>query len=117
MESTTFVILIIFIAIVTGEPEEGPIQDIIRAFELTSPTLILDDELLDMCYDFEWMLCLTTSQHSEHDIANHLNSLHLDRKQDGVIFLEGGRIGRVLDELAQLSPSLFRDAIQYCLKS
>ena len=117
MESTTFVILIIFIAIVTGEPEEGLIQDIIGAFKLTSPTLIVDDEMLDMCFDFEWVLCLATTEHSEHDIANHLKSLHLDRKQDGVIFLEGGRIGRVLDELAQLSPSLFRDAIQYSLKS
>ena len=65
-------------------------------------------EIPDFCFDFKWLLCLSTSQHGESDLATHLKSLHLNRKQDGVIFGKVLRIGRVIEEVTKVAPSLFR---------
>ena len=106
-------LLVLFLSILTasvsGKPEEDQfIEDLIRSYKLTAPTVILSDELPDLCFDINLVLCLSTSQHDEADIAMHLKSLHLNRKQDAVIFVKGKGMGTVIKEVVELAPSLFR---------
>ena len=110
MKASIHLILLmtILVASVTGNPDEQFIKDIIRNYKLTSLTLIFTNELSDICFDFHWLLCLSTSQHDESDLATHLKSLHLYRKQDGIFFAEESIIGRVIKEVSKLAPSLFR---------
>ena len=101
-------LLTILVASVTGKPDEHFIKDIIRNYKLTSPTLIFGDVLPGLCFDFKWLLCLSTSQHGESDTTAHLTGLHLSGKQDGVFFAEGFKIGRVIEEVSKVGASLFR---------
>ena len=99
--------LSIFTASATGTPDEQFIEDLKGSYKLNAPTLVLGDELPDLCFD-NWVLCLSTSQHDESDIAAHLKTLHLNRKQDAVIFVKGEGMGRVIEKVTKIVPSLFR---------
>ena len=48
------------------------------------------------------------TKHDAPNIAQHLNTLHLNRKQDALIFAQGGGINLLAEQLSILTPSLFR---------
>ena len=45
------------------------INDLVATFQLTSPTILYDndDEIPEICYESQWVLCLSSSQH-ERDL-------------------------------------------------
>ena len=47
------------------------VKDLVATFKLASPTIIYegDEEVLELCYTSQWMLCLSTNQH-ENDTTN-----------------------------------------------
>ena len=45
------------------------INDLVATFQLASPTILYDndDEIPEICYEAQWVLCLSSSQH-ERDL-------------------------------------------------
>ena len=84
------------------------IADVVADFRLISPTIIFGDEAPGLCMDKDWVLCLDSSQNDASLIAKHLETLHLSRKQDAVIFADGNRMSTLVEETSNLIPSLFR---------
>ena len=84
------------------------ISDVVENFRLISPTIIFGDEAPGLCMDEDWVLCLDSSQNDASLIAKHLETLHLSRKQDAVIFADGNGMSTLVEETSNLIPSLFR---------
>ena len=80
------------------------LEDIIANFELTAPTIILDDDVPELCMSIQWVLCLNTFSNDVTEIAQHLETLFLSRRQDAIIFTEKDSIFALIKET---SPSLF----------
>ena len=38
------------------------INDLVATFQLTSPTILYDEEVPETCYTSQWVLCLSTNQ-------------------------------------------------------
>ena len=68
------------------------IVSIIETWKLRSPTILVEDDLPNMCMtqNHKWLLCLSDDQDT-NEIENHLASIHQQRKQDGLILI--GRQG------------------------
>ena len=86
------------------------VKSIIDKWQLLSPTVIVQDDVPEICLILDWVLCLTT----DLDIAEfkqQLDSIHQSRKQDGIIFI--GRHGHedLIMSLAAHFPSLFTSNI------
>ena len=86
------------------------IVNVIEEFRLILPTIIFSaDEVPQLCIDLKWVVCLDGSQNDATIIAEHLKTLHLTRKQDGVIFADNGKgISTLVQKVSNLVPSLFR---------
>ena len=85
------------------------IDDVIAELRLTSPTIIFIGEVPPICLETDWTLCLDNSQNEAVLISKHLETLHLSRKQDGVIFADGGNgMTSLIEEISQRMPSLLR---------
>ena len=65
-------------------------EDIIDKWQLLSPTIIVRDDLFELCLQSRWVLCLSERMDT-NDLAKHLDLIHQQRKQDGIIFI--GREG------------------------
>ena len=56
------------------------IQDIIRNWQLLSPTIIAVDDLPTICMEHQWLLCLSDNEkQGTNELANHLASIHQPR--------------------------------------
>ena len=84
------------------------LEDIIANFELTAPTIILDDDVPELCMSIQWVLCLNTFGNDVAEVAQHLETLFLSRRQDAIIFAEKDSISALIRET---SPSLFKSAL------
>ena len=80
------------------------IGDIISTWKLLSPTIVVDENLLELCRTHQWVLCLVSDN---EELARHLEVIHQGRKQDGIIFANEGQ-KELLPELDILAPSIFR---------
>ena len=38
------------------------IKDLVATFQFTSPTILYDEEVPEICYTSQWLLCLSTNQ-------------------------------------------------------
>lgn len=81
---------------------------IIEDFRLITPTIIFGDEAPSFCMDVDLLLCLDNSQNEAALIAKHLETLHLTRKQDAVIFADGDGMSTLIKEISKIIPSLYR---------
>ena len=86
------------------------VKSIIDKWQLLSPTVIVQDDIPEICMILDWVLCLTT----DLDIAEfkqQLDSYHQSRQQDSIIFI--GRQGHedLIMNLATHLPSLFSSNI------
>ena len=84
---------------------EAFIEDIIKTWELRSPTILVKDDMLKMCRTLQWLLCLSNDQ-DENELGNHLATIHQHRKQDSLIFLGSQGHERLLKHLSESVPSI-----------
>ena len=61
--------------------------------------------LLEVCKTHDRVLCLTNGANTS-EIAEHMAMLHLHRKQDGVIFVEGEVHRDLLEQVTVLTPTI-----------
>ena len=69
------------------EKLENFIEDIIRTWNLLSPTLVVDENIPAMCFSHERVLCLQNGDTDIAELTQHLTVIHEGRKQDGMIFV------------------------------
>ena len=68
-----------------SDPLERFIEDIITTWKLLSPTVIVKEEILDLCTTHQWLNCVTNDGNIT-DLAKHLSIAHRSRKQDSLIW-------------------------------
>ena len=91
LDMTNLIILCFFFGILDishgteSKQFEAFIEDIIEIWGLWTPTVIVKDEIPEMCMTHQWLLCL--SNMDTFEVATHLASIHQHRKQDGLIFI------------------------------
>ena len=88
-----------------SEKMETFIEAIIGKWKLRSPTLLIADDLPTICMNNHQLLCLS-NEHDRNDLANHLASIHRQRKQDGLIIVGSQHHENLLKLLSEVSPSL-----------
>ena len=64
------------------------ISDVISEWQLRLPTIVAGDHLPGLCMTSERLLCLSNAE-DLNELAEQIALLHLNRKQDGVIFTRG----------------------------
>ena len=80
--------------------------DVIQTWQLISPTIIVGNDLFNLCLKSQWVLCLTIKMDTS-DLAEHLSMIHQQRKQDGIIFIGGDGQDKIVKHLAELAPTIF----------
>ena len=69
------------------ETMDAFINDLVATFNLTSPTIIFDneDDIPEICYASHWVLCLPSKQH-ERDLKELADNIGSSRelKSDGM---------------------------------
>ena len=81
------------------------ITDIIKAWQLRLPTIV-GEYLPEACMTPKYMLCLSSTL-DLHELAEHVALIHINRKQDGIIFLGKGH-KQVIEEVTKLAPTIWR---------
>ena len=81
-------------------------EDIIDAWQLLSPTIIVQDFFPETCTERPWVLCLSDSMDTDES-ASHLDKIYQLRKQDGLIFIGSRAHEKLIKQLAQISPFTF----------
>ena len=106
-----FVFATFLFTIVKGDGKtDNFLGDILSTFKLISPTIIYsNDEAPKICLTRQWVLCLSNSQETEHSqVAEHIQTMFYDRKQDSILFVGHQSDQGLLEELVQLEPAIFR---------
>ena len=83
-----------------SEQVEAFIEDTIEAWQLRSPTIIVNDDIPTMCITYQWLLCLSNNHHGG-ELLNHLASIHHHGKQDGLIFVGSQGHEKLLQQLPE----------------
>ena len=83
------------------------VKDIIKTWRLISPTIVLQDDLLNICISHDWWLCLTNDMDVD-ELAIHLALIHNKTKQDGIIFVGNQGHRQLLKRLTKIAPSMFK---------
>ena len=68
------------------DPMEDFILDIIKTWNLLSPTIIVKADMHDFCMRHERVFCMIDDQNAT-EVAQHLSILYQGRQQDGIIIL------------------------------
>ena len=82
------------------------IEDLIVTWKLLSPTIVVDENLLQLCRTRPWVLCLSSDM-DDKELAKHLEVMYRERKQDAIIFADEGQ-KEILQQLDILVPAIFR---------
>ena len=82
------------------------VKDIIKTWRLISPTIVLQDDLLNLCMSRDWWLCLTNDMDVD-ELAIHLALIHNKTKQDGIILVGNQGHRQLLKRITNLAPSMF----------
>ena len=86
------------------------LEDLIDTWQLRSPTIAFQDDLSELCFRHQWLLCLSDGLDTT-ELANHFNNhfsnlTHKHRRQDGIIFVGEPGHEELLKEIEKTSPSL-----------
>lgn len=82
------------------------ISDIIREWQLRLPTIVGEEYLPEMCRTHGRVLCLSNDVALD-ELAEHMALIHLNRNQDGVIFLGEGH-EQVIEKVTRLASTIWR---------
>ena len=94
-----------FSATVGAEPIDEFISDIIGEWQLRLPTIVAGNDLPELCMTHERVLCLSNGFDLD-ELSEHIAKLHLNRKQDGVIFTREEGHHQLLEKVTRLAPTL-----------
>ena len=96
----------LFSNVTANEVLDKFIVDIIEAWHLHLPTILVGDEMLEICWSQERVLCLSIGANAS-ETAEHMARLHLHRKQDGVIFVGSDRSKNMVGHMNRLTPTIW----------
>ena len=83
------------------------IEDVISAFKFTAPTIFYIGEVPEYC-TVPWVLCIENdSEENLGKLVRHLNLIHRDIKQDGIIFIGRQGTESLLTHLTLNTSSIF----------
>ena len=82
--------------VIGAQLHEEFIADIIGKWHLRLPTVVVEDDIPELCMTREKLLCLPSDMDINR-VADHLTLLHLNRMQDGVIFVGSDCHSRLLE--------------------
>ena len=72
------------------------------------PDTVIGDDVPELCINNKWVLCLKTSGNDAVEIAKHLETLLLFRRQDAIIFSDQDGMATLIKET---SPSLYKSPL------
>ena len=90
-----------------SNPLERFIEDIIMTWKLLSPTIIVKEEIFDLCRTHQWALCVTNNGNVT-DLAKHLSIAHRSRKQDSLILVGIQVHEDLLGRISEIEPTILR---------
>ena len=97
--------------VVHGDDLDLFVKDLVTEFKMRRPTILLDDELPELCFTHQWMLCLSAAAANlpkEMSIlVEHIRTLYNEGRQDGLIVAEGQNTQQLLAHIASLEPLIF----------
>ena len=83
------------------------ILDLIKTWKLLSPTIIIKEDILDLCIRQDMVLCLLNDGGNTSEVAQHLNVIGGGRYLDGLIFV-GTRVHKqLLMQMVEVAPTMF----------
>ena len=91
-----------------SELSENFIKDILSTWRLTSPTLIYQEVLPDLCKTSHLVLCVENNKEDMDELTDHLAIIHQERRQDSVIFVESRGNKELVRKLDAQVPIIFR---------
>ena len=92
-----------------AEPSEKFLRAIIARWKLLSPTIIVQDDLLNICMTHEWVLCLKNDMKMEtENLGSHIATLSRGRYQDGLIFVGNSSHENILKWFEMYAPTILR---------
>ena len=78
---------------------EAFIEDLIKMWQLRSPTIVINDELPNLCINHQWLLCLQNEVDSV-EVLHHMEIIQQGRKLDSLIFVGIQGHGNILKQLS-----------------
>ena len=103
------VLVFIGLQVTRAEPIDEFIADLIGTWRLRLPTIVLGENILELCMTHERVLCLTNEM-GTNDVVEHLATSHLNRTQDGIIFAGSDHNSQLLEMMNSHAPTIFRSA-------
>ena len=109
---TVYILLFAFAFANSSEANvlETFVKSIIEKWQLLSPTLIVQDEIPELCLTLDWVLCLTTDLDID-EFDQKLDSIRQPRQQDGILFIGAHGHEDLIKKLAYRRPSLLTSNI------
>ena len=89
-----------------ADTSEKLIGNLIDTFQLTSLTVIYNEDAPEICFIQTWILCLRDSQ-EEIELTSHLKNIHTTRKQDSLMIMENYVHKTLLMNLVKIVPTIF----------
>ena len=83
------------------------ILDLIKTWKLLSPTIILEEDILNFCIKRDMLLCLVGDGGNSSEIAQHLNVIGGGRYLDGLIFVGTQVHEQLLMQMVEVIPTIF----------
>ena len=109
MKEIFFLVLVLLILKrINGDGNfDGFLGDIILEWNLRSPTIVVQDDLPDMCWTSHWALCVPSNVDTT-ELASHIANVGRGSKQDSLIFGPSHDHGQLLGDIEQVEPFMFR---------
>ena len=82
------------------------ILDVINEWQLLLPTIVAGHDLPELCRTPQRVLCLSYADYS-NEMAERIALMHLDRKQDGIIFTKGEGQQKLFEKVTRLAPTIW----------
>ena len=86
---------------------EGFLDDLIKEWNLQSPTIVVHAGPPDICLTSQWVLCIFCKMDST-ELAGHLANVERGSMQDSLIFGPGQSHGQLLAYIEHVDPFMFR---------
>lgn len=86
---------------------EGFLENLIKEWNLRSPTIVVQVDPPDICLTSQWVLCIFGKMDTT-ELAGHLANIERGSKQDSLIFGPGQNHGQLLVDIEHVDPFMFR---------
>ena len=102
------VLLLVTLEVVKGQDHfEVFLGDLIHEWNLRSPTIVVQDDLPDLCKTYQLVLCVLSDINTA-EFAGHIANVARGSRQDSLIFGPGQDHRQLLEDIEQVEPFMFR---------